>query len=94
MLFRSGQGGRAAAPIWGRFMKLLYSDENFDFPVEYFLMPDNVDEAQVCSITGMLANSSCPSVTDLINKKLNNRKCSMTHEVRDSLALPPISNDE
>ncbi len=89
-----GQGGRAAAPIWGRFMKLLYSDENFDFPVEYFLMPENVVEAQVCSITGMLANSSCPSVTDLINKKLNNRKCSMTHEVRDSLALPPISNDE
>ncbi|MGV8018603.1 MAG: hypothetical protein AB2L26_10560 [Ignavibacteria bacterium] len=77
-------------------MKLLYSDENFDFPVEYFRMPENVVEAQVCSITGMLANSSCPSVTDLtiINKKLNNRKCSMTHEVRDSLALPPISNDE
>ncbi|MFA5404692.1 MAG: PBP1A family penicillin-binding protein, partial [Ignavibacteria bacterium] len=34
-----GQGGKAAAPIWGRFMKYLYEDDEFDFPVEYFKMP-------------------------------------------------------
>jgi penicillin-binding protein 1A len=87
-----GQGGKAAAPIWGRFMKLLYSDENFDFPIGYFLMPDGVEEASICTITGMLANSSCPSVIDLINKKLNNRRCSSTHVIRDSLASAPIEN--
>ncbi|MCE1165906.1 MAG: penicillin-binding protein, partial [Bacteroidetes bacterium] len=86
-----GQGGKAAAPIWGRFMKLLYSDENFDFPVQYFLMPSNVTEASICTITGLLANSTCPSATDLINKKITNRKCTMTHESRDSLASAPLS---
>ncbi len=89
-----GQGGKAAAPIWGRFMKLLYSDENFDFPVQYFLMPDNVTEASVCTVTGLLSNSSCPSTMDLINKKLTNRKCTMTHEFKDSLASSPISIDK
>ncbi|MDD5362791.1 MAG: PBP1A family penicillin-binding protein [Ignavibacteria bacterium] len=87
-----GQGGKAAAPIWGRFMKLLYSDENFDFPIEYFLMPEGVEEASICTITGMLANSSCPSAIDLINKKLNNRRCTSTHVIRDSLASAPIEN--
>lgn len=88
-----GQGGRAAAPIWGKFMKLLYSDENFDFPVEYFLMPDGVDEANVCTITGMLANSTCPAVVDLINKKVTLRKCTITHSSTDSLASAPLGSE-
>jgi len=88
-----GQGGRAAAPIWGKFMKLLYSDENFDFPVEYFLMPDGVDEAMVCTVSGMLANPTCPAVVDLINKKAMLRKCTMTHSSTDSLASAPLGTD-
>ena len=55
-----GQGGKAAAPIWGRFMKNLYSDEDFDFPVEYFLMPSGVEEANICAISGLLAGDGCP----------------------------------
>lgn len=57
-------------------------------------MPDNVTEASICTITGLLANSTCPSATDLINKKVTNRKCTMTHETRDSLASSPISIDK
>jgi penicillin-binding protein 1A len=87
-----GQGGKAAAPIWGRFMKYLYSDEEFDFPVEYFLMPNDVEEVSICMETGLLANSSCPSFTDLILKKYMPRKCMMTHAYQyDSTSF---SNDE
>ncbi|HEY5535964.1 MAG TPA: PBP1A family penicillin-binding protein [Ignavibacteria bacterium] len=74
-----GQGGRAAAPIWGRFMKYLYSDEEFDFPVEYFYMPESVEEASICTITGLLANNTCPSTTELVMKRFLPRRCNSTH---------------
>jgi len=32
-----GQGGRAAAPIWGRFMKYVYDDPNIAMPLQYIL---------------------------------------------------------
>ena len=34
-----GQGGRAAAPIWGRFMKYVYDDPNIAMPLAYFEKP-------------------------------------------------------
>ena len=74
-----GQGGRAAAPIWGKFMELLYSDNDFDFPVEYFLMPDGVEEANVCTVTGLKSNGTCPSTFDLVIKKFNQKKCNIFH---------------
>ncbi|MDZ4711272.1 MAG: PBP1A family penicillin-binding protein [bacterium] len=74
-----GQGGKAAAPIWGKFMGELYSDDNFDFPVAYFLMPDGVEEASVCTVTGLRSNGTCPSTTDLVIKKLNTKKCNIYH---------------
>lgn len=74
-----GQGGKAAAPIWGRFMGELYSDDEFDFPVAYFLMPDGVEEASVCMVSGLRSNGTCPSTTDLVIKKLNAKKCNIYH---------------
>ena len=74
-----GQGGTAAAPIWGRFMGKLYSDDVFDFPIAYFLMPETVDEGAVCSITGMRSNGSCPTVNDLSIKKNSQKKCNIYH---------------
>ena len=74
-----GQGGKAAAPIWGKFMQLLYSDDDFDFPVAYFLMPDGVEETSVCTVTGLKSNGTCPSVTDLVIKKFNQKKCNIFH---------------
>lgn len=74
-----GQGGKAAAPIWGKFMQLLYSDDDFDFPVAYFLMPDGVEETSVCTVSGLKSNGTCPSVTDLVVKKFNQKKCNVFH---------------
>jgi len=88
-----GQGGRAAAPIWGKFMQLLYSDEDFDFPVAYFLMPDGVQEVKICTITGLMATENCPSETELIDRKKMPRKCPGNHVTFDSTvkekAKPP-----
>ena len=75
-----GQGGRAAAPIWGRYMKYVYEDPDFDFPVEYFYMPDEVEEAQICTVSGLLSNGTCPSQTDLVLKKFLPPKCTIKHE--------------
>ncbi len=74
-----GQGGKAAAPIWGKFMQLLYSDDDFDFPVAYFLMPDGVEETSVCTVTGLKSNGTCPSINDLVIKKFNQKKCNIFH---------------
>lgn len=74
-----GQGGKAAAPIWGKFMEELYSDDEFDFPVEYFLMPEGVEEASVCTVSGLKSNGSCPSTQDIIIKKFNLKKCNVSH---------------
>ena len=83
-----GQGGKAAAPIWGRFMKNLYSDEDFDFPVEYFLMPSGVEEANICAISGLLAGDGCPVERELVNKKHMPKKCTAVHNIQtDSLGV-------
>ncbi len=78
-----GQGGRAAAPIWGRFMKYVYDDPQTTMELKYFEMPPDVIEANVCTVTGLLANETCPSYIDLILKKNTQRRCSMTHEAGD-----------
>ncbi|MCB0721542.1 MAG: PBP1A family penicillin-binding protein [Ignavibacteriae bacterium] len=72
-----GQGGVAAAPIWGRFMKYLYDE--MEFPIAYFLMPDDVEEANICTVTGLVSNGSCPSVTELVLKKYLPKKCNISH---------------
>jgi len=89
-----GQGGRAAAPIWGRFMKYVYDDPQTTMELKYFEMPSDVEEANICSVTGLLANETCPAYTDLILKKNATRKCSMTHaftptEGSESTGDPP-----
>lgn len=78
-----GQGGRAAAPIWGRFMKYVYDDPQTTMELKYFEMPPEVEEATVCSVTGLLANETCPGYIDLILKKNMGRKCSMSHSFID-----------
>jgi len=74
-----GQGGRAAAPIWGRFMKYVYDDPQTTMELKYFEMPPDVEEASICSVTGLLGNETCPSYVDLILKKNATRRCSMSH---------------
>jgi penicillin-binding protein 1A len=56
-----GQGGRAAAPIWGRFMKYVYEDPRIEMPLEYFDKPDGVIADSICTETKKLATEFCPS---------------------------------
>ncbi len=56
-----GQGGRAAAPIWGRFMKYVYADKTINMPLEYFVQPPTVTKDSVCSETKQLATQFCPA---------------------------------
>ena len=58
-----GQGGRAAAPIFGRFMKYVYDDPNIAMPLEYFVKPARVLEDAICSDTKKLATEFCPNKT-------------------------------
>jgi len=56
-----GQGGRAAAPVWGRFMKYVYEDPKIEMPLEYFDKPDGVIADSICTDTKKLATEFCPS---------------------------------
>lgn len=55
-----GQGGRAAAPLWGRFMKYVYDDPEIAMPLEYFERPAGVLEEEICGQTKKLATEYCP----------------------------------
>ncbi len=76
-----GQGAKAAAPIWAKFMARAYQELNI--PVTYFELSPNVQSVDFCyeSIMNgnpMLATSRCPSVvTDIVN--INNKppKCTI-----------------
>ncbi len=56
-----GQGGRAAAPIWGRFMKYVYDDPSIAMPLEYFERPAKVYADSICIETKKLATPFCPN---------------------------------
>jgi hypothetical protein len=73
-------------------MKKLYSDDEFDFPVEYFKKPNGVEEVSICSITGLLASEYCPAVKELGIKKRNLKKCPGNHAMpKDSLGVGTFS---
>jgi penicillin-binding protein 1A len=55
-----GQGGRAAAPIWGRFMRYVYDDPSIAMPLEYFERPADVHADSICTVTKKLATQYCP----------------------------------
>ena len=55
-----GQGGRAAAPVWGRFMRYVYDDPSIAMPLEYFERPAGVYADTICTLTEKLATPWCP----------------------------------
>lgn len=61
-----GQGGRAAAPIWGRFMSYVYNDKELGLPIEFFQQPEGVVKDIICSETKKLATPFCPNVEEEI----------------------------
>jgi len=65
-----GQGGRAAAPIWGRFMKYVYDDKGIGLPPGYFTQPSGVERDTICVETKKIATKYCPDrMEELFNKK-------------------------
>jgi penicillin-binding protein 1A len=71
-----GQGGRAAAPIWGRFMKYVYDDQNIAMPLEYFEKPSGVLQETICADTKKLATPYCPeTMTEYFTEKTLPGKC-------------------
>ncbi len=58
-----GQGGKAAAPIWGMFMKYVYDDPTIGLPLEYFEKPPGVMADTICVETKKLATPYCPNTT-------------------------------
>ncbi|MBI4548179.1 MAG: PBP1A family penicillin-binding protein [Ignavibacteriae bacterium] len=71
-----GQGGRAAAPIWGLFMKYVYENPEIGLPVEYFNQPEGVQRDTICVETKKVATRYCPETTvEVFNKKYPVEKC-------------------
>lgn len=60
-----GQGGRAAAPIWGKFMKYVYSDPTLKYlyPAN-FNAPEGVERVQICAETGKIAGPNCTNIIE------------------------------
>ncbi len=71
-----GQGGRAAAPIFGRFMQSVYDDPAIAMPLDYFIQPEGVERDTICIETKKLATQFCPSRTEeVFNKKYRPSAC-------------------
>lgn len=68
--YSEGQGGRAAAPIWGEFMKEAYEDSTIGMQLEYFKQPDGVVTDTICVETKKKAREFCPSkMIEIFNAK-------------------------
>jgi penicillin-binding protein 1A len=71
-----GQGGRSAAPLWGRMMQYIYADKSIKIRRDYFEMPSGVVRETICSDTKKLATPSCPQTeTEIFNIKYLPPQC-------------------
>jgi len=71
-----GQGGRAAAPIFGRFMKYVYEDPEIGMPLDYFRKPQSVYADTICADTKKLATEYCPlKVVEYFTEKTRPGRC-------------------
>ncbi len=78
-----GQGGRAAAPIWGRFMNYVYEDPAIAMPLEYFEVPEGVFQETICDSTKKLATEFCPNrVMEYFTEKTLPGKCTVHTSAR------------
>jgi penicillin-binding protein 1A len=65
-----GQGGRAAAPIFGLFMQKTYEDPDIGLTQETFVQPDGIITDTICADTKKKAREWCPNkTTEIFNAK-------------------------
>jgi membrane carboxypeptidase/penicillin-binding protein PbpC len=53
-------GSEGAAPVWHAFMSWALQDE----PIMTWPMPQGISRATVCSLSGLLPNGNCPTVSE------------------------------
>lgn len=71
-----GQGGRAAAPIWARFMKYVYEDNKIGLPLKYFTQPEGIERDSICTESKKIATPFCPEKEEeVFNKKYRPDTC-------------------
>ncbi len=74
----NGQGGRAAAPIFGKFMAYVYNDASIDMPKTDFEQPSGVVMDTICVDTKMKAREWCPNkMTEIFNAKYPPPLCNL-----------------
>jgi penicillin-binding protein 1A len=65
-----GDGGKAAAPIFGLFMQKTYEDPSIKLPPEYFSQPEGIITDTICAETKKKAREWCPTkITEIFNQK-------------------------
>jgi penicillin-binding protein 1A len=65
-----GQGGRAAAPIFGLFMQKTYEDPDIGLTQETFVQPEGIITDTICVDTRKKAREWCPNkTTEIFNAK-------------------------
>ena len=65
-----GQGGRAAAPIFGLFMRYAYEDPEIFLGTDYFRQPEGIITDTICVDTKKKAREFCPEkTTEIFNAK-------------------------
>ncbi len=65
-----GQGGRAAAPIFGLFMQKTYEDPDIGLTQEIFAQPEGIITDTICADTKKKAREWCPNkTTEIFNAK-------------------------
>lgn len=65
-----GQGGRAAAPVWGRFMKYVYDNPEIGIEIDDFVQPEGIVTSTICLDTKQVSTQYCPDTgTEFFNKK-------------------------
>lgn len=80
-----GQGGRAAAPLFGRFMKYVYEDKTIPVTQAYFKVPNGVERDTICAETKKLVTEFCPvKITEIFNSKYLPPRCDV-HVSSDTL---------
>ena len=57
-----GQGGRAAAPIFGKFAKYVYENKTLNLPLQYFSQPIGVIEKKICIASNRIASENCKKI--------------------------------
>ncbi len=90
-----GQGAKAAAPIWAKFMQKVYDDRKIGLPLTYFDEPEGLNTVTLCETTlrqgaPKLATEFCPKkITDIVNSKFIPAPC----DIHTSSGYIPLQVD-